>query len=43
MLCVCDGFVGNRMIHHYIREAGYLIEEGALPQQVDKAIEKFGL
>ncbi len=39
---VCDGFVGNRMIHHYIREAGYLIEEGALPQQVDKAIEKFG-
>ncbi len=39
---VCDGFVGNRMIHHYIREAGFLIEEGALPQQVDKAIESFG-
>ncbi len=39
---VCDGFVGNRMIHHYIREAGFLIEEGALPQEVDQAIEEFG-
>jgi len=39
---VCDGFVGNRMIHTYLREAEYLIEEGALPQQVDHAIESFG-
>lgn len=39
---VCDGFVGNRMIHAYLREAEYLIEEGALPQQVDHAIESFG-
>ena len=39
---VCDGFVGNRMIHTYLREAEYLIEEGALPQQVDNAIESFG-
>jgi 3-hydroxyacyl-CoA dehydrogenase len=39
---VCDGFVGNRMIHRYIREAEYLIEEGALPHEVDKAIEAFG-
>lgn len=39
---VCDGFVGNRMIHTYLREAEYLIEEGALPQQVDQAIESFG-
>ncbi len=39
---VCDGFVGNRMIHHYIKEAGYLVEEGALPQQVDEAVEGFG-
>ena len=39
---VCDGFVGNRMIHTYLKEAGYLLEEGALPQQVDGAIEKFG-
>jgi 3-hydroxyacyl-CoA dehydrogenase len=39
---VCDGFVGNRMIHAYSQEAGYLLEEGALPQQVDGAIERFG-
>ena len=39
---VCDGFVGNRMIHRYIREAEYLLQEGALPHQVDQAIETFG-
>ncbi len=39
---VCDGFVGNRMIHTYLKEAGYLLEEGALPKQVDGAIEAFG-
>lgn len=39
---VCDGFVGNRMIHAYLKEAGFLLEEGALPQQVDAAIETFG-
>ena len=39
----CDGFVGNRMLHGYIREAEFLLEEGALPQQVDKVIYDFGL
>ncbi|RLK45069.1 3-hydroxyacyl-CoA dehydrogenase NAD-binding domain-containing protein [Cupriavidus plantarum] len=39
---VCDGFIGNRMIEQYSRQAGYLLDEGALPEQVDKAIEKFG-
>ncbi len=39
---VCDGFVGNRMVHAYFREAGFLIEEGALPQQVDRVMEAFG-
>ena len=39
---VCDGFIGNRMLHGYFREAGFLLEEGALPQQVDKVIEGFG-
>jgi 3-hydroxyacyl-CoA dehydrogenase len=39
---VCDGFIGNRMIEQYSRQAGFLLEEGASPQQVDKAIEKFG-
>ncbi len=39
---VCDGFIGNRMIEQYSRQAGFLLDEGASPQQVDKAIEKFG-
>ena len=39
---VCDGFIGNRMIEQYSRQAGYLLDEGATPQQVDKAVEKFG-
>jgi 3-hydroxyacyl-CoA dehydrogenase len=40
---VCDGFIGNRMIEQYFRQAGFLLDEGATPQQVDGAIEKFGL
>ncbi len=39
---VCDGFIGNRMVEQYIRQAGFLLEEGCLPAQVDRAIEKFG-
>jgi 3-hydroxyacyl-CoA dehydrogenase len=39
---VCDGFIGNRMIEQYSRQAGFLIEEGCTPVQVDKAVEKFG-
>ena len=39
---VCDGFIGNRMVEQYIRQAGFLLDEGALPQQVDAAIEAFG-
>ena len=39
---VCDGFIGNRMIEQYSRQAGFLIEEGCTPQQVDSAVEKFG-
>ena len=39
---VCDGFIGNRMVEQYLRQAFFLLEEGALPEQVDKAIEKFG-
>ena len=39
---VCDGFIGNRMIEQYSRQAGFLLDEGATPQQVDQAIEKFG-
>ena len=40
---VCDGFVGNRMLYAYRRQADFLLEEGALPAQVDKAIYDFGL
>jgi 3-hydroxyacyl-CoA dehydrogenase len=39
---VCDGFIGNRMIEQYSRQAGFLLEEGCTPAQVDQAIEKFG-
>ena len=38
----CRGFVGNRMLAPYGREAQFLIEEGALPQDVDAAIYDFG-
>ncbi len=39
---VCDGFIGNRMIEQYGRQAGFLLDEGCTPAQVDKAIEAFG-
>jgi 3-hydroxyacyl-CoA dehydrogenase len=39
---VCDGFIGNRMIEQYSRQAGFLLEEGCSPQQVDRAIEAWG-
>ena len=40
---VCDGFVGNRMLYAYRRQADFLLEEGALPAQIDKVIYDFGL
>ncbi len=40
---VCDGFVGNRMLHHYARQAYRMLIEGALPQDVDGALYDFGL
>ena len=40
---VCDGFVGNRMVSPYTREAHFLVEEGASPAQVDGALERFGM
>ncbi|KIG11420.1 3-hydroxyacyl-CoA dehydrogenase NAD-binding domain-containing protein [Caballeronia concitans] len=39
---VCDGFIGNRMIEQYVRQALFMLEEGALPAQIDRAIEQFG-
>lgn len=40
---VCDGFIGNRMIEELLRQAGFLIDEGASPVQIDKAMEQFGM
>jgi 3-hydroxyacyl-CoA dehydrogenase len=39
----CRGFVGNRMFHPYIREATFLVEEGASVEAVDKALYEFGM
>ena len=39
---VCDGFIGNRMLEQYLRQAYFMLDEGALPEQVDQAIEAFG-
>jgi 3-hydroxyacyl-CoA dehydrogenase len=39
----CYGFVGNRMLHQYGREAQFLVEEGARPQEVDGALYQFGM
>src|SRR2546425_354080 len=39
---VCDGFVGNRMLHARGKQAERLVREGALPHQVDKVLYDFG-
>ena len=39
---VCDGFVGNRMLYAYRRQADRLLLEGVLPEQVDAALQDFG-
>jgi 3-hydroxyacyl-CoA dehydrogenase len=40
---VCDGFIGNRMLKFYRGQAFGLLEEGASPQQIDQALEKWGM
>ncbi len=39
---VCHGFIGNRMLTPYARQAGLLLLEGASPEQIDNALTKFG-
>lgn len=39
----CDGFIGNRILANYGREADFLLEEGAMPWQLDHALKTFGL
>jgi 3-hydroxyacyl-CoA dehydrogenase len=40
---VCNGFVGNRMLKGYARQAQLLLLEGASPEQVDGAMESWGM
>jgi 3-hydroxyacyl-CoA dehydrogenase len=40
---VCDGFIGNRMLEHYVRQSLFLLEEGASVQQIDRALTGFGM
>jgi 3-hydroxyacyl-CoA dehydrogenase len=39
---VCDSFAANRMLYPYTRQAQFLLEEGALPEQVDRVLYEFG-
>lgn len=39
---VCDGFIGNRIMSAYRQEADYMLEDGALPQEIDAAMVDFG-
>ena len=40
---MCYGFIGNRMLRHYGREAALCVMEGASPAQVDHAMERWGM
>ena len=40
---ICDGFIGNRMLAAYRRQADYMLADGALPQEVDAAMRAFGM
>jgi 3-hydroxyacyl-CoA dehydrogenase len=39
----CPGFIGNRMFFPYMYEAQFLVEDGATPRQVDRALTDFGM
>ncbi len=39
---VCDGFIGNRIMAAYRNECEFMLEEGALPEQIDAAMQEFG-
>ena len=40
---VCDGFIGNRMLERYFQQAYFLLDEGASPQAVDRALQDWGM
>jgi 3-hydroxyacyl-CoA dehydrogenase len=39
---ICEGFIGNRIFSAYRREAEFMVEDGALPHEIDAAIETYG-
>lgn len=39
---VCDGFIGNRILSHYLKVTDYMVMDGASPYQIDDALEAFG-
>lgn len=39
---VCDGFIGNRIMNAYRTDCEFMLEEGAFPEQIDRAMEDFG-
>ena len=40
---VCDGFIGNRILKSYRKQADFMIEDGAMPKDVDRVMRGFGL
>ncbi len=40
---ICDGFIGNRMLSAYRRQADYLLADGAMPHEIDAAMRGFGM
>ncbi|MCF6220465.1 MAG: 3-hydroxyacyl-CoA dehydrogenase NAD-binding domain-containing protein [Robiginitomaculum sp.] len=40
---VCDGFIGNRILKAYRKQADYMVEDGAEPQDIDRAMKAFGM
>ncbi|MEE2804388.1 MAG: 3-hydroxyacyl-CoA dehydrogenase NAD-binding domain-containing protein [Pseudomonadota bacterium] len=40
---VCDGFIGNRILFETRKQLDYMLEDGALPWQIDRALEVFGM
>jgi 3-hydroxyacyl-CoA dehydrogenase len=39
---ICDGFIGNRILSRWRTQCDYLLEDGAMPEQVDAALEAYG-
>lgn len=39
---ICDGFIGNRILTRWRTQADYMLEDGAMPEQIDAALEAYG-